>query len=78
MSRFSIGVMVDSFRLSLEEGIAKAKEVGATGIQIYATSGEMAPENLSPARRREILDLIRSHGLVVSALCGDLGGHGLP
>lgn len=76
MSRFSIGVMVDSFRLSLEEGIAKAKEVGATGIQIYATSGEMAPENLSPARRREILDLIRSHGLVVSALCGDLGGHG--
>lgn len=76
MSRFSIGVMVDSFRLPLEEGIAKAKEVGATGIQIYATSGEMAPENLSPARRREILDLIRSHGLVVSALCGDLGGHG--
>ena len=76
MSRFSIGVMVDSFRLSLEEGIAKAKEVGATGIQIYATSGEMAPENLSPARRKEILDLIRSHGLVVSALCGDLGGHG--
>ncbi|HHZ13387.1 MAG: sugar phosphate isomerase/epimerase family protein [Caldicoprobacterales bacterium] len=76
MSRFSIGVMVDSFRLPLEEGIAKAKEVGATGIQIYATSGEMAPENLSPARRKEILDLIRSHGLVVSALCGDLGGHG--
>ncbi|HZJ57079.1 MAG TPA: sugar phosphate isomerase/epimerase [Clostridia bacterium] len=76
MSRFSIGVMVDSFRLPLEEGIAKSKEVGATGIQIYATSGEMAPENLSPARRKEILDLIKSHGLVVSALCGDLGGHG--
>ncbi len=28
MSRFSIGVMVDSFRLPLEEGIAKAREVG--------------------------------------------------
>ena len=41
MSSFSIGVMVDSFRIPLE-GIAKAKEVGATGIQIYATSGEMA------------------------------------
>lgn len=76
MSRFSIGVMVDSFRLSLEEGIAKSREVGATGIQIYATSGDMAPENLSPARRKEILDLIKSNGLVVSALCGDLGGHG--
>jgi L-ribulose-5-phosphate 3-epimerase len=76
MSRFSIGVMVDSFRLSLEEGIAKSREVGAKGIQIYATSGDMAPENLSTARRKEILDLIKSHGLVVSALCGDLGGHG--
>lgn len=76
MPRFSIGVMVDSFRLPLEEGIAKSREVGATGIQIYATSGDMAPENLSPARRKEILDLIKSHGLMVSALCGDLGGHG--
>ena len=76
MSRFSIGIMVDSFRLPLEEGIAKAREVGATGIQIYATSGEMAPENLSASRRKEILDIIKSNGLVVSALCGDLGGHG--
>ncbi|MFU0800971.1 MAG: sugar phosphate isomerase/epimerase [Xylanivirga thermophila] len=76
MSAFKIGVMVDSFRLGLEDGIKKAKEVGAAGIQIYATSGEMAPENLSPQRRKEILDMIKSNGLVVSALCGDLGGHG--
>lgn len=68
--------MVDSFRLGLEEGIKKAREVGAGGIQIYATNGEMAPENLTAARRREVLDVIRSSGLVVSALCGDLGGHG--
>lgn len=71
-----IGVMVDSFRLKLEDGIKRAAEVGASGIQIYSTSGEMAPENLSAGRRREILDIIRSNGLVVSALCGDLGGHG--
>lgn len=76
MSRFSIGVMVDSFRLDLKEGIAKSAEVGASGIQIYATSGEMAPENLPLTKRKEILDMIKSHGLVVSALCGDLGGHG--
>ena len=37
---------------------------------------EMAPENLSASRRKEILDIIKSNGLVVSALCGDLGGHG--
>lgn len=76
MSKFGIGVMVDSFRLPLKEGIMKAREVGASGIQVYAIQGEMAPENLSPARRREILDMIKSNGLVVSALCGDLGGHG--
>jgi len=76
MAAFQIGVMVDSFRLELEEGIKKAREVGATGIQIYATYGRMAPENLNAAQRKEILDIIKSNGLVVSAICGDLGGHG--
>lgn len=76
MTNNAIGVMVNSFRLSLSEGIQKAREVGASGIQIYAVRGEMAPENLSASRRKEILDEIRSCGLVVSALCGDLGGHG--
>lgn len=76
MKNFEIGVMVDSFRLKLEDGIKKAAEVGASGIQIYSTSGDMAPENLTVVRRREILDIIHSNGLVVSALCGDLGGHG--
>jgi Sugar phosphate isomerases/epimerases len=76
MNNFKIGVMVDSFRLKLEDGIKKAAEVGASGIQIYSTSGEMAPDNLTPRRRKEILDIIHSNGLVVSALCGDLGGHG--
>lgn len=71
-----IGVITDSFRLGLREGIKKAKDVGAEGIQLYAVRGEMAPENLSPTARRELLDFIKSHGLEVSALCGDLGGHG--
>lgn len=73
---FKIGVITDSFRLGLYDSIAKAREVGADGIQIYATSGEMAPENLQGSKRRELLDIIKSSGLVISALCGDLGGHG--
>lgn len=76
MKPFKIGVMVDSFRLGIAEGIRKAAEVGAEGIQIYATVGDMAPENLSSAKRREILDIVKSNGLVVSALCGDMGGYG--
>lgn len=76
MNDFKIGVIVDSFRLDIKDGISKAREVGAQGIQIYATSGEMAPENLNVSQRKELLDRIKSNGLVVSALCGDLGGHG--
>lgn len=71
-----IGVIVDSFRLPLKEAIKKAKEVGAEGIQIYAVSGEMAPENLTPSKRKELLNYIKDNGLVVSALVGDFGGHG--
>lgn len=71
-----IGVIVDSFRLGLHDGIKKAKEVGAEGIQLYAVRGEMAPENLNKQGRKDLLDFIKSNGLVVSALCGDLGGHG--
>ncbi len=71
-----IGVMVDSFRVGLEAGLEKAAAAGADGVQIYAVSGEMAPENLDSARRRAILRRIRGLGLSVSALCGDLGGHG--
>lgn len=76
MENFKIGVIVDSFRVGVKEGIVKAREVGAQGIQVYATSGEMDPDNLTPAARREFLDRVQSSGLVVSALCGDLGGHG--
>jgi sugar phosphate isomerase/epimerase len=74
MSDFKIGVMVDSFRVGIEEGIRKAKQAGASGIQMYAVEGPMAPENLSSHRRKEILGMVEDNGLVVSAVCGDMGG----
>ncbi|MCD6321887.1 MAG: sugar phosphate isomerase/epimerase [Clostridiales bacterium] len=73
---FKIGIIVDSFRLPVREGIKKAAQLGAKGIQIYATRGEMAPSALSTRQRFELLDYIKSNGLVVSALCGDPGGGG--
>lgn len=75
MYHFSIGVLLDSFRLDAQSAMKKANELGLSGIQVYATSGDMAPENLTPQKRREFLDMARSHGLTISALCGDLG-HG--
>ena len=73
MYQFPIGVMVNSFRLPFRQAVEKAVEVGAKGIQMYTVSGEMAPENLTPQKRREVLDIIQSNGLAVSALCGDFG-----
>ncbi|MDD3242726.1 MAG: sugar phosphate isomerase/epimerase [Eubacteriales bacterium] len=75
MYHFSIGVMNDSFRLPLREGLKKAAELGAQGVQMYAISGEMAPENLGPQQRRDLLHYMQDLGLVASALCADLGGH---
>ncbi|MBQ6809482.1 MAG: sugar phosphate isomerase/epimerase [Clostridia bacterium] len=76
MSNFSIGIMADSLRLGFADSMKKARELGADGVQIYATSGEMAPENLTPSLISEKRSIIQGNGLVVSALCGDLGGHG--
>lgn len=73
---FSIGVMVDSFNQGLRKGIKKAKEVGAQGVQIYAVAGEMDPDTLDAPRRRVLRNEIEDAGLAISALCGDLGGHG--
>ena len=75
MYNFPIGVIIDSFRLPFDEALKKAVSIKAQGIQMYATNGEHAPENMNAAKRREILDMVKSSGLCFSALCGDLG-HG--
>ncbi len=79
MYQFPIGVMLDSFRLDTKQAIEKAAEVGAKGIQMYATKGEHAPENMTKTKISELKDMMQSNGLVFSAICGDLGmGFGNP
>lgn len=73
MYKFPIGVIIDSFRTDTKTAIAKAAEMGADGIQMYASYGDKAPENMTAEKRRELLDIVKSHGLKFSALCGDLG-----
>lgn len=76
MSEFSIGIIADWLRLPFEESLKTCADMGADGVQLYAVSGEMAPENLTPAQIAEKKALLSRYGLAVSALCGDLGGHG--
>lgn len=73
MFEFPIGVILDSFKTTRNAAIQKAAQMGAKGIQMYATKGENSPENLSPQMRRELLREVNDRGMVFSALCGDLG-----
>ena len=36
MSNFKIGMLTDGFKLDVRSGIAKASELGAEGVQVYA------------------------------------------
>ncbi len=71
-----IGIIVEMFRQPLEQGIVRAKELGAEGIQIYAVSNYLNMLKDSPERIAEIKRLCDENGLAVSAVCADLGGHG--
>lgn len=65
-----IGAMVESFRLGFRGGVEKAAELGVAGIQKYATGEEL---NWTDAQIKEALDIVKSNGLVFSAICGDFG-----
>ena len=71
-----IGAMVESFRLGVDEGLKAASELGAEGVQIYATGGEMHPDNMGAAARKDLRRKLEDLKLELAALCGDFGGHG--
>lgn len=73
MYNFPIGAMVDSFRQKTREAIKTAASIGVQGLQMYSTTGENAPENLVGQKRKDLLNYVKDHGLVFSAICGDLG-----
>ncbi len=71
-----IGVITDCFKLPLNESIEKAKELGFSGIQVYATTGEFSPVVLTEADKEAFKAALKEANLEISALCGDMGGHG--
>jgi sugar phosphate isomerase/epimerase len=73
MSGLKIGVFVEGFKLGVRPGIEKAAELGVPGFQVFTTKGEMAPENMSPANRKEFKQFVSSCGLEISATCADFG-----
>ena len=75
MYQFPIGIILESFRKSIPESLKLAADLGAQGIQAYATYGELSPKNLTASKKAEFRSMVKDNGLVISALCGDLG-HG--
>ena len=71
-----IGVITDCFKKSHEEAIKAAASLGLDGVQIYATTGDFSPETLTEEKKTAYKKLLSENGLVVSALCGDMGGYG--
>ena len=72
-----IGTIVESLKLPLFDGLKKAAELGAEGVQIYAVARN--GHNLleySPGQLRELKNRCGDNDLQIAAICGDLGGYG--
>lgn len=80
MYNFSIGVVLESFHKPVAEAIAIAQQIGAQGLQVYATPIALKEKGINiPTAQKEFMKMVKDHGLVISALCGDLGhGFGNP
>jgi len=73
MYKFPIGIMMESLKEDDKTAIESAAKMGVAGMQMYATYGPHSPEEMGTAKRKELLDMMKSNGLCFSALCGDLG-----
>ncbi len=71
-----IGVITDCFGKSHFEGIELASKLGLDGVQIYATTGKFSPDVLTAEDKANYKALLKEKGMVISALCGDMGGYG--
>ena len=71
-----IGVIVETLRLPLAEGLRKAAEIGCEGVQLYALNPELDMRSVAAEAVRRAARMIRDCGLAVSSVTGDLPGHG--
>ncbi len=75
MTNFPIGVMLESFCTPIPQAIEQAAAMGAKGVQVYVTRGELDLEILVGDKLADFKNRLAAAGLEVSALCGDFG-HG--
>ena len=71
-----IGVITDCMKKPLDVALSEIGALKFDGVQIYATTGTFSPEVLTEEDKKNFKKILSDNGLVVSALCGDVGGHG--
>jgi len=71
-----LGVITDCFKKNFKDSVVLAGSLGFSGVQVYATTGEFSPSVLSESDIECYRELLAKNGLEISALCGDMGGHG--
>ncbi|MCP5003028.1 MAG: sugar phosphate isomerase/epimerase [Planctomycetes bacterium] len=73
MIKQRMGVVLESLRLKIRDGMKAASSLGFHGIQISSTQKELMPENLSQTGRRELRRLINIQKLQLCAIGGESG-----
>jgi sugar phosphate isomerase/epimerase len=73
---FKIGTLADWFGKGIVEGIRESRRCGADGVQLYAWN-DFDPRTVKPEAVRAVRDAAGECEQEVTALCGELGGHGL-
>ncbi|MBR2467277.1 MAG: sugar phosphate isomerase/epimerase [Clostridia bacterium] len=71
-----LGIITNSFKRGTKEAILAAKALGADGVQIYAARGDFNYATLTDADVQDYKKFLADNGMVISALCGDLGHPG--
>lgn len=71
-----IGTLADWFGVGLINGIRESQRCGAQGVQLYAAN-ELDPYNVTTEQIRTIRSVAQDCGQQITAICGELGGHGL-
>jgi hypothetical protein len=56
MKDFQLGVMIDSFNTGFDESLKLVASMAVPGVHFFTTHGEMAPDRLSAADRKELLN----------------------
>jgi L-ribulose-5-phosphate 3-epimerase len=72
-----IGILIESLDLPYSEALETCARLGVDGVQFYGGMGVLDAAVMTTQKRAELRRKIEKLGLVVSAVCGELGGFGL-